>query len=140
MMISKSSRGAPQRVRKQDVQAARQVMPDGLEYCLACWKAWMHGDADRDLGAKPMGGLASDTDGYGISSAEQQQARDTRVAAATDAMIESLSRIHIWAIYRSCSVGQVWDFPNADLIAVAEEARAALTTKLKKNVCTGVLF
>jgi hypothetical protein len=128
------------RVKKSDVVPDSWVKPDGLLYCLDCWQEWMHGDADRDLGAKPMGGLAGDADGYGISSAEQQQARNNRIAVATDAMIDSLKRIHIWAIYTSCSVGKVWNYPNADLISVAEEARVALTEKLKKNICTGVLF
>jgi hypothetical protein len=114
--------------------------PAPLDECLACWKSWMHGDADRDLGAKPMGGLAGDTDGYGVDVHEQQQARDTRIAIATDAMIESMSRIHVWAIYMLCSLATPWRFPNADLVVVGTEARELLTRKLKKNVCTSVLF
>ncbi|MES2787638.1 MAG: hypothetical protein V4684_19385 [Pseudomonadota bacterium] len=114
--------------------------PAPLDECLACWKAWMHGDADRDLGAKPMGGLVGDTDGHGVDVHEQQQARDTRIAVATDAMIESMQRIHVWAIYRMCSLDTPWRFPNADLMIIGDEARQALTVKLKKNVCTSVLF
>lgn len=116
------------------------VPPAPLDVCLACWKTWMHGDPDRDLGAKPMGGLVGDTDGHGVDAHEEQQARDTRIAIATDAMIESLDRIHVWAIYRLCSMATPWRYPNADLTLVGEDARQALLAKLKKNVCTSVLF
>lgn len=128
------------RVRKAEVKTDTFTRPDGLDYCLACWKDWMHGDADRDLGAKTMRGLEGEGDGHGVDLYEAQQQNDHRVAAATDAMIDSLSRIHVWAIYKSCSIGTAWNFPNANLILVAEEARAALTKKLKINVCTAVLF
>lgn len=114
--------------------------PAPLDLCLGLWKVWMHGDADRDLGAKPMGGLMGDTDGHGIDAHEQQQAADTRIAVATDAMIESMERIHIWAIYRLCSIANPWKYPNADILVVGQEARQVLFEKLKKNVCTAVLF
>ena len=127
------------RVRKDEVRAPAFVKPDGLEYCLACWKDWMAGDSDRDLGVKTMAGLAGD-DSRNVDSHEAQQANDTRIAAATDAMISSLDRIHVWAIHRSCSITSVWRFQNADLPTVAAEARDELTRKLKKNVCTSVLF
>lgn len=114
--------------------------PAPLDLCLGLWKAWMHGDADRDLGAKPMGGLMGDTDGHGIDAHEQQQAADMRIAIATDAMIESMDRIHIWAIYKLCSIANPWNFPNADIFVMGDEARQVLAEKLKKNVCTAVLF
>lgn len=34
---------------------------------------------------------------------EAQHEADYRIGAATDAMINSLSRIHMWVVYRSCS-------------------------------------
>jgi hypothetical protein len=116
------------------------TQPEPLDYCLDCWKEWMAGDADRDLGAKTMRGLVGDEDGYGVDLHESQQSRDRRIGAATDAMIESLSRLHFWAIYKSCSIDTAWRFPNADLIETAMEARDALTGKLKNNSCTGILF
>jgi hypothetical protein len=128
------------RVKKEEVKADTWVKPDGLDECLRCWKEWMAGDPDRDLGAKTLRGLMGNSDGYGGDPEEQQQASDARIAAATDAMIDSLKRIHIWAIYESLSVGTVWRFPNADLVQVYVEARTALEDKLRKNVCTGVLF
>jgi hypothetical protein len=134
------------RVRREELRPTTFVKPDGLELCLACWKDWMTGDQDKDLGMKTMRGLASGVDdGEGADEARQdvyeaQQVADQRVGAATDAMINSLSRIHVWAIYRACSIASVWNFPNADFATVAAEARDELATKLKRNVCTATLF
>ena len=128
------------RIRKQDIQSANWVKPDPLDECLACWKIWIAGDGDRDLGAKTMSGMVGLKDAYGVDLGEAQHARDNRIGAATDAMIDSLKQIHRWAIYTSCSVVTAWKYPHADVIEVATEARAVLTLKLKNNVCTGALF
>lgn len=113
---------------------------DPVDLCLEIWKHWMAGDADRDLGAKTMRGLVGEGDGHGYDIHEAQQASDIKVAMATDAMISSLSRLHVWAIYRSCSLANVWNFPNASLPDVAAEARGELARKLRRNICTAVLF
>jgi hypothetical protein len=137
---------ALRRVRRADAHSTAFTKPDGLELCLECWKDWMAGDPDRDLGVKTMRGLVGGAEEGEEGTAarqdvyEAQQAADYRIGAATDAMINSLSRIHIWAIYRSCSIASVWRFPNADLLAVAAEAKEQLTEKLKRNVCTATLF
>jgi len=130
------------RVRKAEVPVQSFVKADGLDTCLACWKAWMAGDEDKDLGMKTMRGLSGEEDGEGSAPDihEAQQDADQRIGAATDAMINSLSRIHVWAIYRMCSIASVWKFPNADLTVVATEARDELTQKLKRNICTATLF
>ena len=125
------------RAPKQDSPAF--VRPDGLEYCLECWKGWMRGDPDRDLGTVTMRGLTGD-DSRNIDAGEAQQDNDNRIGAATDAAISDLTTIHAWAIRRSCSITTVWKFPNANFIEVAAEARDELTKKLKKNICTSVLF
>lgn len=125
------------RAPKQDSMAF--VRPDGLEYCLACWKDWMSGDPDRDMGTVTMRGLTGD-DSRNIDTGEAQQDNDNRIGAATDAAISDLSTIHTWAIKRSCSIASVWRFPNADFIEVAAEAKDELTKKLKRNICTSVLF
>lgn len=116
------------------------TQPEPLDYCLECWKEWMAGGGSRNLGAATMRGLVGDEDGYGVDLHESQQSRDRRIAEATDAMVESLSRLHFWAIYKACSIDTAWRFPNADLIETATEARRMLTGKLKKNSCTGILF
>jgi hypothetical protein len=130
---------ALRRVRRDEARNSSFARPDGLELCLACWKDWMTGDQDNDLGVKTMRGLAGEGES-GPDIYEAQQVADQRIAEATDAMINSLSRIHVWAIYRSCSIATVWKFPNADLLAVAAEAKEQLTEKLKRNVCTATLF
>lgn len=128
------------RFRKEDAKINYIKQQDGLEICLDCWKSWMAGDADRDLGAKTMSGLVGDGDGRGPDMHEAQQASDNRIAAATDAMIDSMKLIHRWAIYKSCSMATPWRFDNADFLTVAETARIDLQQKLKRNSCTGILF
>ena len=127
------------RVRRSEVSSSSFIRPDGLEYCLSCWKSWMGGDSDRDMGIKTMRGLVGD-DLRDMDSGEAQQQADTRIATATDAMIGGLERMHVWAIHRSCSIASVWRFPNADFIIVATDAKEALTAKLKNNACTAILF
>lgn len=129
-----------QRVKKQDIKADLWVKPDPVDLCLEIWKSWMTGDSDRDLGAKTMRGLTGDGDGHGLDLHEAQQASDIKIAQATDAMISSLSRMHVWALYRAWGLATVWNFPNASLIDVASQARAELAAKLKKNICTALLF
>jgi hypothetical protein len=127
------------RVRKAEAPVQHFVKADGLDTCLACWKDWMTGDQDKDLGMKTMRGLSGE-EGHAPDIHEAQQDADHRIGAATDAMINSLSRIHVWAIYRSCSIATSWNFPNADFLGVAAEARDELTQKLKRNICTATLF
>ena len=128
------------RVRKEEVAFDSWVKPEPLDLCLDCWKTWMAGDGDRDLGAKTMGMLTGNSDGYGNDPAEAQQARDTRIAVATDAMIDSLKRIQIWAVYKMCGIATPWGFPNTDFMTEVAAAREALIAKLKKNTCTAILF
>jgi hypothetical protein len=131
---------ATRRVRKEEIRRETVAQKDPLDLCLECWKDWIAGDADRDLKAKTMGGLTGNTDGYGSDLYEAQQARNNEIAAATDAMIESLSPLHRWAIYRLCSVSTPWEYPNADLLTVGPAAQKSLTEKLMKNSCTRMLF
>ena len=129
-----------QRAAKPKEKAVQESTVDPVDYCLECWKIWMCGDPDKDLGTKTAGGLVGNSDGHGVDIHEAQQVHDTKVAEATDAMINSLPRIQAWAICRMCSVSTVWLFPNANWEVVGMEARAALAEKLKRNVCTGSLF
>lgn len=128
------------RVRKEEVQSEAWVRPDPLDYCLEAWRAWMHAGGSRNLSAKIMGGLVGEGDGHGGDIYEEQHSHDMRIGAATDAMIESLPRLHAWAIYTSCSIATAWRFPRADLALTATDAREALAVKLRKNSCTGSLF
>lgn len=119
---------------------APSAAPDPLDLCLELWKSWMADGVDKDLAAKTMRGLSGDGDGHGIDLHEAQRANDIRIAQATDAMIDSMQRLHIWAIYELCSQATPWRFPNASLFDVGQDARAELRRLLQKNVCTAVLF
>ena len=46
------------RVRRDGMRDTAFTKLDGLELCLECWKEWMAGDPDRDLGMKTTRGLA----------------------------------------------------------------------------------
>lgn len=132
------------RVRKAEaIKQATWHQPDGLDICLACWHDYMRCD-DRDLGISQLrlrGGeddpdrVQGDSDPY-----VEQYLADLAIGEATDAMIDSLSRLYIWAIYKSYGIGQAWNFPHADFLATLSEARVALTEKLKKNARTRVKF
>lgn len=128
------------RVRKEEVRRESWAQPEPLDLCLDCWKIWLAGDSDKDLGTKGSRLLRGDGDGYGITPDEAQQQRDNEIGAATDAMIDSLSHLHRWAIYELCGVPTVWKYPNADLFLIGPEARNALTEKLRWNVGTRMLF
>ncbi|CDG84554.1 hypothetical protein [Janthinobacterium agaricidamnosum] len=129
----------PRRAAVPAPLAGQWLRPEPLDMCLDLWKIWMAGDADRDLGIKTTRFL-NGGDGHSVDLYEAQQASDTRIAEATDAMIDSMSRIHAWAIYRLSGQATAWTFPNASLSEVGQEARGELRKLLKKNVCTGVFF
>ncbi|WP_139143454.1 hypothetical protein [Janthinobacterium sp. HH104] len=128
----------------EDVGEATRVDPwtdpEPLELCLELWKLWMEGDDDRDLGYKTMRGMCADGGGQGKDLYEAQQANDMRIAKATDAMIESMGRLHIWAIHRSTGIATAWNFPNAAYPQVLVAAKSELSDKLRKNMCTKLLF
>lgn len=138
--VTAASPSAPAAPHRAALSITPWTDPDPLDLCLELWKTWMAGDADRDLGAKTMRGLSGDGDGRGVDLHEAQQANDMRIAQATDAMIDSLTRIHVWAIYTLCSQATPWRFPNAVFDDVAMEARGELIKRLKNNVCTAVMF
>lgn len=111
---------------------------DPTSYCLDCWKTWMA--TTSYAGRQTMRGLTGNTDGHGTDLYEAQLRHDNEIAAATDAMIESLPRLYVWAIYVSCGVSTVWRYPNASLFEVHREALELLEKKLRANSCTRRLF
>jgi hypothetical protein len=136
-LFGKNAKRVKKDEKRQESFARRE---DGLEFCLDCWKRLMHGDSDRDLGVKTMRGLMGLKDAYGISSDEAQQTNDVKVGEATNAMINSLSTLHRWAISRSCSISTVWKFDKVDLLLTIEDAQDELEKKLQKNICTAIYF
>jgi len=121
--------------RKIEVIPAQKY--DAMSYCIDCWKESMQKD-DRDMGAKRMRLMSGDGDGYGDDNAQSQ--RDAEIADATGAMIDGLTAIHRWCIYRSCSIATVWRYPHLDYLTVLQEAMCALENKLRSNVACRLLF
>ncbi len=129
------------RVKKEHVSTPPVQAASGLDICLACWCDFMRTD-DRDLGASRMKLLgrgeqdgAYDSDPYG-----EQRKADMKIGEATDAMIDSLPRLYIWAIYKAHGFGQVWRFAPDDFGATLEVAKVELEKKLRGNVATAVKF
>lgn len=111
--------------------------PDPYAKLMACWVDYMRTD-DRDLGSRGMK-LASDAAADRDVHAEQYLA-DLRIGEAVNAMVDSLSIQHRWAIYKSQRLTAVWRFPNANYDDVLLAARDDLEDKLKKNVATRLYF
>jgi hypothetical protein len=126
------------RVRKEDVKIERVVPQDGLSICLDFWSTWM-GQSDSDSGIQGQRTLRGDGDGYGNEDTSRMR-HANEIAEATDAMIDGLSMVHRWAIYKSRGLATAWRFPNADYMHTAQAAQAALIVKLKINVATGRYF
>jgi len=131
------------RVRKEHIKPDTWIRPDGLDLCMACWKNYMEVN-DRDLGysgvhlqggAEDIDPNACDADSY-----VKQRLADLKTGAATDAMIDSLSRLHVWAIYKAYGIGQVWNFPHADLATTLAAAKVELEVKLRRNLVTCLKF
>ena len=133
------------RVRRDEFQA-NFVKPDGLALCLDYWARWMR-RTETDLGARGQACLRGDApvegehEGYDEDTAYASQSRyEQDVAQATDAMIDSLYRHHRAAIYRRCSIANVWRFPNLDFATALPEAESELSNKLSKNIVTRSFF
>jgi hypothetical protein len=128
------------RVMKAEVVGMDRVnTPDGLEICLECWKQYIQLTKDNDLTITTMPGMVSD-DTYGLDMYEQQQLRDMETGAATDAMIDSLSKLHKWAIYKLTSMAYVAGPIGAEITIHGPVAKELLKIKLKNNCCTSILF
>jgi|GEM_PF-4615306 len=96
--------GSPlRRVRRDEVAKQAFDKPDPYATCMACWVDFMRAD-DRDLGT--AGGKLQ---GDGIDERdvhERQRAADLKVGESVNAMVESLSQLHRWAIYKSHGIAR----------------------------------
>jgi hypothetical protein len=129
------------RVKKEEVTFQTWVKPDGYALCMECWKAYMSTD-DRDLSASRMqlrGGeedpVAYESDPYG-----DQRRADIKMGESVDAMIDSLKPVESWAVRKKYGVMNVWNFPQADYVAVLLRAEDKLKEMLQKNIATAVMF
>lgn len=129
------------RYRKSEHETPReQHKADAFDYCMDCWLAWMFGDGDRDLSIKTARGFTGDSDGYGSDSSEQTQAMETRIAVATDAMIDSLGSEDRHVLYALYGVSRGAQTRALGFVEHGPRAKEALEKKLRKNTCTAALF
>jgi hypothetical protein len=108
------------------------ITPEPLDICLDYWSTWM-GKSDLDLDMQ----VGSDRD---VRCSNPHQRRETEIAEAVDAMIQSLKPVERWAIYRSRGISTQWNFPNANFGDSVVQAERALEEKLRKNIATRSLF
>ncbi len=125
------------RVRRDEPVQPAFGRPDPYAQLMACWVDYMRVD-DRDLGSRGMklaGEGASDRDVH-----TEQRLADIKIGESVNAMVDSLSTIHRWAICKSQGIATAWRFGNADFGATLAEAREELEQKLRKNVATRLYF
>lgn len=125
------------RARRAEVVQPVFDRPDAYALLMACWVDYMRTD-DRDLGAGGMK-LAGDA-GPDVSVHDAQRAADIRIGEAVNAMVDSLSMLHRWAICKSQGIATAWRFQNADFGATLAAARDELEMKLRKNLATRLYF
>jgi len=130
---------APTVRRARRVEAVQPAFgrPDPYPQLMACWVDYM-GTDDRDLGAGGMK-LASDAEPE-TNLHDAQRAADLKIGETVNAMVDSLSALHRWAIYKSQGIATAWRFPNADFGSTLSAARDELEQKLRKNVATRLYF
>jgi hypothetical protein len=125
------------RVRREEVVQPAFDKPDPYAQLMACWSDYMRTD-DRDLGAGAMKLTGEGTDERNVH--DSQRLADLKMGESVGAMVDSLSSLHRWAIYKSQRLATVWRFPNADYEVILFAARDELEQKLRKNVATRLFF
>ena len=130
---------APQlrRVRREEVARPAFDQPDPYGQLMACWADYMRVD-DRDLGSRGMKLVSDAEDERDVHA--QQRVADLRMGETVNAMVDSLSMQHRWAIYKSQGIASAWRFPNARYEDVLMDARDDLEKKLRNNVATRLQF
>lgn len=116
-------------------QPFHQVDPYAM--LLACWVDYMR---VPDLHLSPQGMKLIGDAPPDATVGEAQYIADLRLGEAVNAMVDSLTVIHRWAVYKSQGISTVWRFPNASYEAVLLEARDELENKLRKHVATRLYF
>ena len=131
---------SPQLRRAPREQAQAQSAfhkPDPYTQLMSCWADYMRVD-DRDLGSRGMKLATDAVDERDVHA--QQRAADLKTGEAVNAMVDSLSALHRWAICKSQGISRGWRFPNANYESTLSEARDDLEKKLRGNVATRLYF
>lgn len=121
------------RVRKAEVAQSTIRTTDPYAQCMDCWVDFMR-VPNLDLsprGMKLLGDAPPDANVH-----EAQYIADLKLGEAVNAMVDSLTMQHRWAIYKSQGIASAWRFPNARYEDVLMEARDELEKKLRGNVAT----
>lgn len=111
---------------------------DPYTLLMDCWTAFMHTN-DRDLGSRGMK-LEGDGGAERVDVHEAQRLADIKTGETVNAMVDSLSVQHRWAIYKSRGISRGWRFANANYAEVLSDARDELEKKLRNNVATRLYF
>ena len=132
------------RVMKSEVAIDKFTQPDGLEYCIACWKDFMLND-DRDLSASRVTlhgdvSLAESIVAYESDPHGDQRKADMRIGEATASIVEDLPLRLGWAIKKMAGIATVWKFPSLNYMENLISAKVQLELKLRKNIVTAIKF
>lgn len=132
------------RTRRETWQSPQSTKAEPYAFCMACWVDFMTVD-DRDSGASRMNLHSRDEedkeDGdYRSDPYSEQRKADLKTGEAVNAMVESLTIEHRWAIHKSQGMTTQWRFPNADYMQVLLRAQQELERKLRNNFTTGIYF
>ena len=100
-----------------------------LDECLSLWADWMRSKSVFHGQPKLLQIFASNPLDY----QQELAVMDERAARAVDAMIDSLSTQHHWAIYKRCGMSSVWKYERLNFETTLAEAEIELEKKLKKN-------
>ena len=126
------------RVRRAAPPAAAFNKPDPYSLLMDCWVSFMHTN-DRDLGSRGMK-LEGEGGAERVDPHEAQRLADIRTGETVNAMVDSLTIQHRWAIYKSQGISSAWRFQNAKYEDVLSDARDDLEKKLRNNIATLLYF
>ena len=110
-----------------DDQMTKQRTP--LDECLSLWADWMRRQSvfKDDTHLSQIFGMSNRT------FDDMCDAIDIAACEAVDAMIDSLSTQHQWAIYKRCGMASVWRYDRLNFVETLTSAEIELEKKLRKN-------
>ena len=121
------------RVRKAEVVQSTINKLDPYSTCMACWGDYMR-VPNLDLGGRGMKLIGDAQPDANVH--EAQYIADLKLGECVNAMVDSLTMMHRWAIYKSQGIASAWRFPNARYEDVLMDAREDHEKKLRNNVAT----
>jgi len=114
----------PSRVRRTAPPALAFNRPDPSSLLMDCWASFTHTN-DHDLGSRGMK-LKGEGGAERVDPNEAQRLADIKAGETVNAMVDSLTIQHRWAIYKSRGISRGWRFNNANHEEVLSAARDEL--------------